>query len=172
MRAVAPLALIGCITAGCILVPASAVAGDDAYQRKIEGPVAANVIKVRDGDTVEVEAYVWPMQSVHVAVRLRGIDAPEKRGKCDGEIAAAARATARLQELVGTKDVYLTEISGDKYFARVLAKLSVKGNADLGKTLLKEGLVAPYQGGKRRDWCSEASLGGGTERDFAVATGR
>ena len=169
MRPLASLTLIGCIFAS-----STAFAAGDAFQREIAGPVAAHVVKVRDGDTVEVEAYVWPMQSVHVAVRLRGIDAPEKRGKCEGEKAAAARATARLKQLVGTNDVYLTDISGDKYFGRVLAKLSVKGNPDLGNTLLKEGLVEPYRGGKRRDWCAEASLDGGTdgERDVAAASGR
>lgn len=167
MRGLACLTLIG-----CILGAGAARAGDEDYRREIAGPVAASVVKVRDGDTVEVEAFVWPMQSVHVAVRLRGIDAPEKRGKCDGEKAAAARATARLKQLLATDRVYLTEISGDKYFGRVLARLSVKGNADLGRTLLKEGLVAPYVGGKRRDWCSEASLRGGTERDIAAVAAR
>ena len=91
MRVLALPALIGCIFG--FAATGSAFAGDDAYPREIAGPVAAHVVKVRDGDTVEVEAFVWPMQSVHVAVRLRGIDAPEKRGKCDGEKAAAARAT-------------------------------------------------------------------------------
>lgn len=156
MRVLALPALIGCILG--LAATGSAFADDDAYPREIAGPVAASVVKVRDGDTVEVEAFVWPMQSVHVAVRLRGIDAPEKRGKCDGEKAAAARATARLTELVGTDRVYLSDIAGDKYFGRVLARLSVDGNDDLGRTLLKEGLVAPYKGGKRRDWCADASL--------------
>ncbi len=148
MRVCACLTLIGCIVA----IPA-ADAGEPDYQREIAGPVAARVVKVRDGDTVEVEAFVWPMQSVHVAVRLRGIDAPEKRGKCEAEKAAAARATARLTELVGSGEVRLTHVSGDKYFGRVLAKLSAEDNQDLGRTLLKEGLVAPYKGGKRRNWC-------------------
>lgn len=156
MRVLALPALIGCIFG--FAATGSAFAGDDAYPREIAGPVAAHVVKVRDGDTVEVEAFVWPMQSVHVAVRLRGIDAPEKRGKCDGEKAAAARATARLTELLGDERVYLSDIAGDKYFGRVLARLSVEGNDDLGRTLLKEGLVAPYKGGKRRDWCADASL--------------
>ena len=150
MRAMACLTLIG-----CIVIASPGLAGDVAYQREIAGPVAAKVVKVRDGDTVEVEAFVWPMQSVHVAVRLRGIDAPEKRGKCPAEKAAAARATARLSELVGTGEVRLTDVSGDKYFGRVLARLSAKGNDDLARTLLKEGLVAPYKGGKRRNWCAD-----------------
>lgn len=156
MRACAYLTLIGCI----IALPA-AEAGELAYQREIAGPVAANVVKVRDGDTVEVEAFVWPMQSVHVAVRLRGIDAPEKRGKCEAEKAAAARATARLTELVGSGEVRLSDVSGDKYFGRVLAKLSAGENQDLARTLLKEGLVAPYKGGKRRNWCADGDLRSG-----------
>ncbi|MCE7028976.1 thermonuclease family protein [Jiella avicenniae] len=159
MRAIACLALIGCATAA-----SPGLAGEAVYPREIAGPVAANVVKVRDGDTVEVEAFVWPMQSVYVAVRLRGIDAPEKRGKCAAEKAAAARATARLQELVGSGEVRLSDISGDKYFGRVLARLSAKGNDDLARTLLKEGLVAPYKGGKRRNWCADGELRSGALR--------
>nr|WP_246368355.1 thermonuclease family protein [Aurantimonas endophytica] len=131
----------------------SPVVADDRYPRKIAGPVEARVIKVRDGDTVEVEAFVWPMQAVQVAVRLQGIDAPEHRGKCDAEKAAAAKATDRLSALVGGQSVTLAEISGDKYFGRVLATLSTADHPDLARVLLREGLVAPYGGGKRRDWC-------------------
>jgi len=162
MGAAALRTLIGCI---CCLVMAApsgvAMAGDKGYLREIAGPVAADVVKVRDGDTVEVEAHVWPMHSVHVAVRLRGIDAPEKRGHCEAEKAAAARAAARLTELVEGGTVELTEIAGDKYYGRVLARLSVPGHDDLGGTLLEEGLVAPYEGGKRRDWCSDQALRSG-----------
>ncbi|MBO0664298.1 thermonuclease family protein [Jiella sp. MQZ9-1] len=153
------LALIGCVFAS-----SPGHAADEPFQTQIAGPVAAKVVKVRDGDTVEVEAYVWPMQSVHVAVRLRGIDAPEMHGKCPAEKAAAARATDRLKALLDTDHVYLTDISGGKYFGRVLARLGVDGNADLGRTLLKEGLVVPYQGGKRRDWCDDARLRSDAER--------
>ena len=40
----------------------------------------------------------------------------------------------------------------------MLATLSVPGQPDLGRVLLREGLVVRYEGGKRRDWCAEASL--------------
>ncbi len=121
--------------------------------RRIAGPVEASVVKVRDGDTVEVLAFVWPMQAVHVAVRLRGIDAPELKGKCPGESEAAERARNRLVELIGEGPVRLHDISGDKYFGRVLADLSVAGEPDLARRPLREELVAPYEGGRRRDWC-------------------
>jgi len=130
---------------------------DDLPPREIAGPVTARVVKVRDGDTVEVEAYIWPLQTVSVAVRLRGVDAPELKGKCAAEEAAARDARERLTELVGAGPVQLTKISGDKYFGRVLADMASAGEPDLGRRLLAEGLVDAYDGGRRRDWC--AALG-------------
>ncbi|MEX6506093.1 thermonuclease family protein [Jiella sp. M17.18] len=145
----------GCISfALLLLAPMGAAAQAEVdYSRQISGPVEARVTKVRDGDTVEVEAFVWPMQTVHVAVRLKGIDAPEHRGKCPAEKHAADVATARLTALVGDGTVSLFDVSGGKYYGRVLARIGTADDKDLSKTLLKEGLVAPYSGGKRRNWC-------------------
>ncbi|MCK5932036.1 MAG: thermonuclease family protein [Fulvimarina manganoxydans] len=144
-----------------VLSLASLVASGPAFAQEppdeIAGPVEARVVKVRDGDTIEVEAYIWPMQSVHVAVRLRGIDAPEKRGRCEAEKRAAAVATERLSELVASGRVTLSGIEGDKYFGRVLASVSTEGTADVAKELLKDGLVVRYGGKARLDWCSELS---------------
>lgn len=151
---------IGFLFAFAAATAAGAAETDAAYLREIAGPVAARVVKVRDGDTVEVEAFIWPMQSVHVAVRLRGIDAPEHRGGCGAEKAAAQVATDRLTQLVGGGNVTLTGISGDKYFGRVLASLSASDGSDVSAQLLREGLVVRYEGGKRRDWCDGTVLGG------------
>lgn len=136
-----------------------AAAGDDAGAA-IAGPIAVDVVKVRDGDTVEVEAHIWPQQTVRVAVRLRGIDAPELRAKCGGEKTAALAAKARLAALLATGGVTLSNVSGDKYFGRVLAEMSAGGEPDVGRRLLREGLVVPYGGKARRDWCG----GGRTSR--------
>ena len=137
---------------------APALAEPQVPPRRIAGPVEAQVIEVRDGDTVMVAAYVWPMQAVHVAVRLRGIDAPERRGQCPSEIEAAEEARARLIELIGDGTVRLTRIEGDKYFGRVLADLSTESEPDIARRLLSEGLVVAYDGGRRRDWCSVAGV--------------
>lgn len=153
--------LSGCIAVLLALgVAVGAAETDEAYLREIVGPVEARVIKIRDGDTIMVEAFIWPMQSVHVAVRLRGIDAPEHRGGCAAEKAAAQVATDRLKQLVGAGNVSLTDISGDKYFGRVLASLTASDGSDVADQLLREGLVVRYEGGKRRDWCDGAVLGG------------
>lgn len=127
----------------------------DDLPREIAGPVDARVIKVRDGDTVEVEAFIWPMQSVQVAVRLRSVDAPELKGECEAERRSAEEAKARLQSLVGAGPVQLRRVSGDKYFGRVLAELGNSDEADIGARLLKEGYVQRYDGGRRRNWCAD-----------------
>lgn len=151
---------LGC-TSLCVFALATiTVAGaGEAFLREITGPVEARVVKVRDGDTVMVEAFIWPMQSVHVAVRLRGINAPEHRGRCAAEKAAAQIATDRLKELIGDGNITLTDISGGKYFGRVLASLSASTGDDIADRLLHEGLVVRYEAGKRRDWCDGAVLG-------------
>ncbi|WP_294640939.1 thermonuclease family protein [uncultured Aureimonas sp.] len=126
----------------------------DEFPREVGGPVLAHVVKVRDGDTIEVEALIWPMQTVRVAVRLRGVDAPELKGPCAAETAAARDARDRLAVLVGEGPIWLTRVSGDKYFGRVLADAATSGEPDLGARLLREGLVNAYDGGRRRDWCA------------------
>jgi len=137
-----------------LLFAAPALAAEEELPpREIAGPVEARVVKVRDGDTVEVEAFIWPMQSVSVAVRLRNVDAPELRAKCPAEREAAEAARERMRALVGEGPVFLTGVSGDKYFGRVLARLGTKATGDIGAVLLKEGLVDAYDGGRRRDWC-------------------
>ena len=134
----------------------AAVSAGVAREAAISGPIAAEVVKVRDGDTVEVTAHIWPQQTVAVAVRLRGIDAPEISGKCPAEKEAAQVARARLVALLAGGTVTLANVSGDKYFGRVLAEMSAAGKDDVGAILLREGLVAPYGGKARRDWCNGA----------------
>lgn len=134
----------------CVFPPAQA----DDWPREIGGPILAHVVKVRDGDTIEVEALIWPMQTVRVAVRLRGVDAPELKGACAAEAAAAADARDRLEALVGQGPLRLTRVSGDKYFGRVLADVASPSEPDLGARLLREGHVDAYDGGRRRDWCA------------------
>jgi micrococcal nuclease len=117
---------------------------------QIGGPVSAQVLRIVDGDTVEVSAYPWPQQRIDVLVRIRGIDAPELHGKCEGERVKALRAKNRLVEFLNDQpQVILTDISGDKYFGRVLANLGLSDGQDAASVLILEGLVQPYDGGKK-----------------------
>ena len=66
----------------------------------VAGPVEARVLRVIDGDTFEAEALVWPGHRVRVAVRIRGVGAPEMRTRCGGDRAAAVRAKAALEWVI------------------------------------------------------------------------
>ncbi len=118
-----------------------------AASRQIKGPVVAEVVKVIDGDTVLVEAMPWPDHKVSTYVRLRGIDAPELRSKCPAFRQAALEAKSELTSLMdGHLTVQLTAISGDKYFGRVVADLTLADGSRPADRLLAAGLAEPYAG--------------------------
>lgn len=117
------------------------------------GPVEAMVVEVLDGDTFLAEASVWPGQTVRVNIRIRGIDAPEMKGRCDFERAAALRARDALASLFGGGTVAISNIAGAKYYGRVLADVTNSGGDAVASILLGENLVRPYAGGRRAGWC-------------------
>lgn len=118
------------------------------FRAPIEGPVEAELISVIDGDTLLVEARPWPQHRVQVLVRIRGIDAPELRAKCETARRAAIRAKQRLADLAHGP-IRLTNIAGDKYFGRVVANVATAEANDIGASLLAQGLVRAYDGGRR-----------------------
>lgn len=127
----------------------------------IAGPVAAEVVRVVDGDTLIVRARIWIGQTVEVHVRLAGIDAPEIKGKCAEERASAERARAYLAALTRSGRVRLTGISSDKYGGRVIAHVASDEAPDLGAALSARGLARVYDGRKRGGWCGLAETGRG-----------
>jgi micrococcal nuclease len=144
------------VAAAILLSLAPPLGAMDFAMRQIKGPITADVLRVLDGDTVEVRAYPWPQQSVDVLVRLRGIDAPELHSKCETERARAEIAKDRLSHMVvGQKHVLLTDVGGDKYFGRIVANLGLEDGEDAASTLILENLVQPYDGGhKDHPFCS------------------
>ena len=117
------------------------------------GPVEAIVVEVLDGDTFLADASVWPGQTVRVNIRIRGIDAPEMKARCDAERAAALRARDALALLFGGDPVAISNIAGAKYYGRVLADVTTSGGDAVASILLGEKLVRPYAGGRRAGWC-------------------
>ena len=124
-----------------------------ARREFLAGPVEVEVIKVIDGDTFLARAKVWPGHEVTVSVRLRGIDAPERKAKCDSERAAAEEARLALEYALSAAPVQIRNISGDKYFARVIADAGNSDVADAASFMLELELARPYQGGRREGWC-------------------
>lgn len=142
------------------LAAPSGAAGGDA----LPGPVPAEVLRVVDGDTVDVRARIWLGQTVETRVRLAGIDTPESRGGCPAERALADQAAALLTRLLADGDgITLSDIDHGSFAGRVVARVESAGQ-DVTAALLASGLARPYTGrGPRPDWCEPrgpARMGG------------
>lgn len=130
----------------------SLVIAPAAVAAPIEGPVAASVERVIDGDTVRVTARIWVGHSVSVSVRLAGVDAPELyRPKCAAERELARRAKAFVEAMLTGGEVTLADIVHDKYGGRVVARVETPSGEDVGEALLGEGLAVEERAEKA--WC-------------------
>lgn len=136
----------------------SASAAAPLSKQRLAGPYPALPLRIIDGDTVEMRVAIWLGQEVTTRVRLRGIDAPELRARCEAERIGADAAKLRLEALLKTGPVYIADIGYDKYGTRVVARLLDAAHADLGQRLVEERLARPYAGGKRQGWCDGAAL--------------
>jgi endonuclease YncB( thermonuclease family) len=148
-----------CLALAPVLSPAGGARAVDAADGRpsqrdvLEGPVAARVIRVRDGDTLLVRARIWVGQEIVIQARIAGIDAPELRARCPRERALAERARDFVTAKVAGRPVWLVDIRNGKYAGRVLAGVRTEDGIDLGRALLKAGLARPYGGGRRKPWC-------------------
>jgi endonuclease YncB( thermonuclease family) len=116
--------------------------------------IPVDILRVIDGDTLEVRARLWPDLAMTTRLRLRGIDAPEQRGSCDHEHLLAEQATRRVESLVATGQWLMTNVSRDKFGGRMVGRLVSSGGIDISDQLLAEGLARRYEGrGKRQGWC-------------------
>eukprot|EP01037_Dinobryon_pediforme_P020126 gene20126-20673_t len=82
----------------------------------LSGPYAGTVARVIDGDTVRVTVAIWLETQIEMAIRIRGIDAPEAhRAKCEAERELGNQATDVVRELLpqGTA-IVLTDVTNDK----------------------------------------------------------
>ncbi|HHZ09227.1 MAG TPA: thermonuclease family protein [Rhizobiales bacterium] len=148
IRRLAGFRLPRAVLAVC-LASGPAAAGEHLFA----GPVEARVISVIDGDTLRAAAQVWPGQEITVDVRIRGIDAPEMKGRCGAERRAALAARAALEAMVGPGAVHLRAIGGGKYYGRVVADVEAADGTAVAAALLSLDLVRPYAGGRRAPWC-------------------
>lgn len=119
-------------------------------QTWLDGPFAAQVVRVVDGDTLQVRVRIWLDQDVVVLARLRGIDAPELHGPCKA-VGIAARDA--LTALVGDGVVTLRHVAADKYGGRIDAQVMRPDGRDIAQTLVRAGFVHPWTGRGKRPGC-------------------
>lgn len=122
-------------------------------------PVKSEFIDVINGDTIRVTA----------ELQLVGLDTPEAGAlaKCDKERTLAAKARARLRELIAQGELVLqnvpcactpgTESTQECNHGRLCAKLMIDGR-DVAETMISEGLAARSVCSgtgcpPRRNWC-------------------
>ncbi len=131
----------------CLLTPFA------AQGERLSGPVPAQILRVVDGDTLELRVRIWLDQELIVKARLADVDAPELfRPDCPAERALAERARDFVLAEAG-RDVTLTSVEHDKYAGRVVAHVADDKGRDLSALLLSAGLAAPY--GDRTGWCAD-----------------
>ena len=118
---------------------------------EVRSSIAADVVSVYDGDSIIVDAHPWSGMIIRISVRVRGIDAPEIKGKCQAEKKAALMARDRMAELA-QGNILLENVGNGKYAGRVVADV-ISGAGSLAEVMIKEGLARPYDGGKRTSWC-------------------
>ena len=114
------------------------------------------LLRVVDGDTIDVNLdlgfNVW-----HKArVRMLGIDTPEKRTRNKQEKILGLASTARLKELLKGSKIEI-ECSKEKgKFGRVLGIVWATDKAgnrvNCNDQLCAEGHARPYYGGKKKAW--------------------
>jgi endonuclease YncB( thermonuclease family) len=111
------------------------------------------VLRVLDGDTFEARVQLWPGLAITTRVRLRGIDAPELKARCEQERSMAEAARDALQRILAQGDVGIAQVALDKYGGRVVADASTRSTRDIAGALLGSGMVRRYAGGRRESWC-------------------
>jgi micrococcal nuclease len=103
-------------------------------------------LEVVDGDTVKRGS---------VRTRLLNLDTPEpgSRAKCPEERELAARARARLKDLIKGGNWQMIWSKRHEKYVRDLTVLTIDGQ-DVAAIMIAEGLARPYTGRKkRRGWC-------------------
>jgi micrococcal nuclease len=117
--------------------------------------IVSEVTSIYDADTFRANIDGWPaIIGERAPIRVKGVDAPELRGKCEVEKLQARKAKQfTVAKLRGANTVRLDELERGKYF-RILAVVYVDGE-DLGQALIDAGLARPYDGGTRQSWCEQ-----------------
>ncbi len=115
--------------------------------------IVSRVVSVYDADTFRVDIEGWPdIVGKNMPIRVKGVDAPEIRGKCASEKrdAKVARDFTRSLLESGAR-VELKNLKRGKYF-RFLADVYID-DVLLSDRLILGGLARPYDGGRRDGWC-------------------
>ncbi len=149
----------------CVLALALTLLVPDLHaDNPVRGPVAVELVRVIDGDTIVVSGRLWPAIRLDDAViRIIGVDTPELRSRCASEAARArerqrARAARHaLETLLRAADgqISVFDVVPGRYGGRYAARVRVNGQ-DVADWLIAQGHGRAHAGrGATRSWCEE-----------------
>lgn len=124
-----------------------------AASKEYGNVIVDEVTSIYDADTFTVNIHDWPpLIGERISVRVKGIDAPELKGKCRSEVLKARQAKEfTVEQLRSGKRIELRNLGRDKYF-RVLADVIIDGK-DLAAQLVSRNFARLYDGGTKSSWC-------------------
>ena len=112
---------------------------------------ACKVLRVVDGDTIDVNIDLGFNIWHRGRVRMAGIDTPESRTRNLEEKKLGLASKARLKELLKGQKVSIKCTKEKGKFGRILADVMI-GDININKQLMDEGHAREYQGGKKIPW--------------------
>lgn len=114
------------------------------------------VDRVIDGDTFVINTqHESPMiQELGLHIRVKGLDTPEIKGKCEKEKELAKTAKEFVADLLEENYVILSDIEWDKFKGRIVADVFMADHQNLTNILISKKLGVSYFGEKKtKDWC-------------------
>jgi len=111
-----------------------------------------NVLKVIDGDTVDVEIDLGFDLTKKERVRLGGIDTPESRTRDLEEKKLGLQAKDYFKSLIMNADKLIVRTEKDGKFGRMIGYLYMNPDAtvSLNQMLIDEGFAWMYDGGTKK----------------------
>jgi len=140
-----------------LIVPVLAIAQVKAPKEPQGVTYDAKIIRVSDGDTIVIAAPYLPAPlKPQLAVRIYGVDTPEKghRAQCPAEAAAAEKASAWTNALVSSGQKHQVILyKWDKFGGRVIGDIVVNGQS-VRRGLIANGHAREYYGDAKVSWCN------------------
>jgi len=119
------------------------------------GPYDARLVRVVDGDTVELDMDVYPDITIRTHLRINGINSPELRGSlCEKTAGQNAREYAR--KILAGAYLRVVNVRHGKFAGRMVGDLWVNDRS-FAEIMIETGHAVAYDGGKREKWCKEDS---------------
>ena len=108
------------------------------------------IVRVVDGDTVDVIFDLGFSLFKKERVRLAGIDTPESRTRNKEEKRFGLEAKEKVSSILNTAETIICQTEKEGKYGRILGWLYIDGNSgSLNQQLVDEGFAWAYDGGRK-----------------------